>query len=350
MKRFTRSIIAAVGVLFVLGAPLSASAATSNSIGANPRKDYTIAPGETKSDSIMIHNLDTAKPLEISIGLIDFEASGQNGSAKLLVERAQPTAWSLKPYVTIQKSATIKPDGVANIPITITIPKELGAGSYYSAVQYATGKGGIEGEGSLGLSSTSTTLVFVRVSGEAKDSLLLNRFGAFVPNKDFSGGNYQSFFGATKPKYISYTLENKGNVADEPRGSIEIKNIFGKQYKIIPNSNPNHNLVLLGQTRRIDVCIDPPATANESNTSSSVMDLTKCETPSLWPGRYTAKIDVLYGDNGSKSNEIIAHSTFWYLPVWFIVVVVGGLLLIAFLVWRLVRKFKSRGSNVYRGR
>lgn len=359
MKNVFRSVsILSASLLMLVMMPLPAFAAssatsstTSNSIGANPRKDYTMAPGETKKDTVMIHNLDPKNPLNISIGVIDFESSGQSGAPKLLVARTEPTAWSLKPYLTIQKSATIAPGAYANIPITITIPKTLGAGSYYSAIQYATGGAdALQSNGSLGLSATEGTLVFVRVSGKANDVLIMKNFGAFIPNKDFSDGTYQTFYGSSVPKYLSYTLENRGNVADEPTGSIEITNLFGKRYSILPNLNPNHSLVLLGQTRRIDVCIKAPSDAVLTPTPDSTENLNKCQSPSLFPGRYTAKIDLLYGDNGSSSNEITGTSSFWYIPAWSIIALLVILAILATIGWIVWNALQNIRGHKYRRR
>jgi hypothetical protein len=57
---------------------------------------------------------------------------------------------------------------------------------------------------------------------------------------------------------------------------------------------------------------------------------TTCAEPKLWPGRYTASLDVFYGQNGNQTHEITAVASFWYLPWWFLALVA---IVIGLLVW-----------------
>jgi hypothetical protein len=346
-KLFTSlTLIAASLTLFGI-VPMEASAA-SNGISVNPRKNFVANPGDTVRDTITVRNLDKSIPLNATITLLDFQAAGQNGSPQLLLTRKEPTRWSLKPYLTVASNVTIAPNGSMDVPITINIPKTAGGGSYYSAIRFGSDGGGATGN--VGLTGSATTLAFVRVSGKTNDNLILQKFGAFVPNSDYADGSYKTFFGSSKPKHISYTLKNTGNVADEPIGSIQINNMFGKQFAMIKNINPNHNLVLIDQTRRVDVCVIAPPGSNDSNTADSVMNISKCEDPAFWPGRYTAKIDLLYGTNGSPSNEIRTTTSFWYIPAWSIIAVIVLLLLLAGIVWLVVNAIRSARGRKYRRR
>lgn len=327
--------------------PVTASAA-SNGIGITPRNNFTANPGDTVKGSIVVKNLDSKNNLNASIQLLDFKPAGQTGEPSLILKDETPTKWSLKPYMTIQDSVTIKPAESSNVPFTITIPKNMGGGSLYGAIRVSSA--GNTDSGNVGLSSSAVSLVFVNVSGKTNSSLTLEKFGAFVPTSNLSDGAYKTVFGATKPKYISYSLKNNGNVVEEPIGSIQITGPLGKQYKVIQNINPNHSLVLIGQTRRIDICLQEPAGSNLSNTDQSVEDLTKCQTPSLMPGRYKAKIDLLYGDHNNSSTEIQAVSSFWYLPVWFIIALAAAVLIIIGVIWLVVHLIRSRKDRVYRRR
>lgn len=351
MKRISTIVAAlAFAVLFV-AAPAQAQAqvsAASNSLGVNPRRDYTIKPGETVKDVLNVTNLHKSDDLYITINPIDFKASNQTGSPDLLLKQKENTRWSLKPYIEIPKSYTIPAGTSADIPIAISIPSNVGAGSYYSAIHYSvTGEDGGDESTNLRLSGSSVSLLFVRVPGEAKSSLQIQNFGAFNPTEDMTTGTYATFFGATKPKYLSYTLKNNGNLAEQPVGSIQLKDMFGRSIKVYEDANPNKSLVLIEQTRRIDFCMNETTVKQKNKINNQEEDVKQCEAANLMPGRYTANIAMLYGGQGAPSQEILAATSFWYLPAWFIIAVVAGLLLIAYLAYTLGKKIKGRGKPTY---
>lgn len=348
MKRLSSILMLALslGVLTLVTGNVSAA---SNSLGVNPRRDYTLKPGEKVQDTLNVTNLNQTEALAITIKAIDFKAADQTGTPSLLLRQEQPTRWSLKPYLNIASTYTIPAGKSADIPFTVSIPANVGAGSYYSAVQYAV-EGATDANGNVNLASSSVSLIFVRVPGEAKSALVLNNFGAFTPNEDMVSGSYKSFYSSAKPKYLSYTLENKGNLAEQPTGSIVLKNIFGKQVKLYENANPNQNLVLIEQTRRIDVCLNEVEVKEKNKVNGQQEEVRKCEDMSLAPGRYTAATSLFYGGNGSASGEIQATTTFWYLPAWFIIAVALILALVAFAVWKLVNKIKNRNKPTYGSR
>jgi len=332
-----------MGVAFVV--PYSHVLAASNSLGVNPRRDYTIKAGEKVSDTIYVTNLSKTDGLTIDIQLVDFGAKDETGSPKLLLGQKEPTRWSLKSYLTVVKNVKIAAGQSTQIPFTIAIPANVGAGSYYGAIKYSTGGDGGTSS-NVSLTSSSATLVFVRVPGEANDALLLKEFGAFTPNMAGDTGDFGSFYGGSAPKYLSYRLTNTGNVAEQPNGSVVLKDMFGKQTKLFEKANPNNNIVLIDQTRRFDLCLNGEKTTQKDKETGRDVDVSKCKDSRLKPGRYTAQIDIVYGDNGSAQHELRKVASFWYLPLWFIIAIAVVLLLIAGIVWLLVHTI--RGKKKYR--
>lgn len=349
MKKFSAIVMFAlfVGAIFIT--PTTAIAApksSSNSLGVNPRRDYVVKPGEKIQDTLNVTNLDKSEPLIIAVRSVDFKASNQTGTPNLLLKQIEPTRWSLKPYLTIPATYTIPAGKSADVPFTINIPANVGAGSYYSAVHYSV-SGGEGDQSTVNLSGSSVSLLFVRVSGEAKSSLLLQKFGAFTPSNDMTTGVYNSFYSATKPKYLSYTLQNKGNIAEQPGGSLQLKNIFGQTVKLYAKANPYESLVLLEQTRRIDLCLNEVEVREKNKLNGQDEEVKKCEDAKLLPGRYTAAMSLVYGGEGIATQEIRASTSFWYLPVWFIIAVIIGLLIAAWAIRTLVSKIKNRGKPTY---
>lgn len=347
MRRLSIILTVMAFAVLYMTAPMPASAA-SNSLGVNPRRDYAIKPGEAVQDILNVTNLHKSEDLFITIRPLDFRAANETGSPDLLLRQTEPTRWSLKPYITIPKTYTVPAGKSVDVPFSINIPANLGAGSYYSAIQYAvTSPESGEDTVNLNLSGSSVSLIFVRVPGDAKSSLQLKMFGAFNPSKDMSTGTYANFYGATKPKYLSYTLKNNGNIAEQPVGSIQLKNIFGKQVKLYEDVNPDKSLVLIEQTRRVDFCMNETTIKEESKVTGQEEEVKRCDDMALTPGRYTAKMSLLYGGEGFPSQEILATASFWYLPAWFIIAVLVALAVVAYIIWKVINKAKNFRKPTY---
>jgi hypothetical protein len=307
---------------------IPAASTSSASLGIVPRKDYTIEPGSSVKDTLVINNLDTDAPLDIGLRVIDFTYTGDGGTPKLMLAADAPqTTWSLKPYITIPSTVTVAAGATKTINLDVSIPANVGAGSYYSAILYNTGNA--DG-GNVGLSASGVSLVFVSVPGKVNESLTLQKLGAY----DISNPTLPKFvtFASVKPTQVAYTLKNAGNVTEAPVGTITMKYMFG-QTTTISNVNSSSSLALIGQTRTFATCIKlQPATVNVNGASTTS---TTCATPDIWPGRYTLKLDVYYGQNGNTTQEVVGTAIFWYLPIWFDVTVAILILVILFVIWRI---------------
>jgi len=342
MKSFKSTVIAGLAVLFFAVALLPAattSAQSSAALSIVPKKNYVIEPGKTVKDTLTIRNLDSEKELILNLRIVDFTFSDDGGTPKLmLAEDAPQTTWSLKPFMTIPKSVTVKPGGSKTVDLGVKIPASQGAGSYYSAILYAAGSA--DG-GNVGLSASGVTLAFVQVPGEVSESLKLEKFGAYFAATASNKGSYKTFM-ATKPQSIAYTLKNEGNVTESPVGTITLKNMFGQEQKI-DNINPNSSLALIGQSRTFTACIK--LASENVEFEGRATQSSSCTEPDLWPGLYTASLDMYYGQNGNNTQEVHSTASFWYLPWWFVIAFIVVLAALAFGIWRLVDKFKGRNFS-----
>ena len=338
MKRFK---FIAAATFMVLAAAISVipartasadSTIGSASLGIIPRKDYIVTAGTSVKDTLSITNLDSTAPLSLNLQVIDFTYTGDSGTPKLMLSDTAPqTAWSLKPYLTIPTSVVVPPGGSKTVNMSVAIPANVGAGSYYSAILYSTGA---PGGGNVGLSASGVTLVFVTVPGLVNENLTLKQFGAYNLSTQTSAPGYVTF-AQNQPQGIGYTLKNSGNVTEAPVGTITMEYMFGQKTNIT-NVNSDSSLALIGQTRTFTTCIKlQPETVdlNGQDTQS-----TTCAVPNLWPGRYTLSLDVYYGLNGNTTKEVVGTSSFWYLPVWFDVTFIVVVLILAIVIWRLYVK------------
>ncbi len=345
MKRLKSILFAGLSALVFVAtvAPAAPVAAQSSAaLSIVPKKNYVIEAGKTIKDTLTIRNLDSQRDLELTLRMVDFTYSDDGGTPKLmLAEDAPQTTWSLKPFLKMPTSVTVAPGSSETVDMTISIPANQGAGSYYSAILYSSGS---PDGGNVGLSASGVTLAFASVPGEVNENLQLEKFGAYKAPAVGSGGSYM-FMTTGMPKTMGYTLKNNGNVTESPIGTITLKNMFGKEYTI-DNVNPNQSLALIGQSRTFTACIQPKEENVEFNGGTT--QSTACVDPGLWPGYYSASIDLFYGQNGNNTQEINSKGSFWYLPWWFVAVVVVVVLAITFGVWKLVRKIKGRKYDTQR--
>lgn len=329
MKRFKSIVLATLAVFLVVAhipAPEASAQSSSSALSIAPKKDYVIEAGETIKDKLTIRNIDSSQPLQLYMRVIDFTYTDDSGTPKLMLDQnVEPTTWSLRSYMDVPESVTVDGGSSSSLDMSISIPENLGAGSYYSAIIYSTTA---PDGGNVGLAASGVTLVFVQVPGDVNELLTLKKFGAY----NATGNNYVNFT-MDEPKVIAYTLENKGNVTEAPVGSITLKNWFGQEYSI-DDVNPRKSLALIGQTRTFQACIKKAG--DDANFKGTDGEKDSCVAAGLWPGYYHASLDLYYGQNGNLTQEIVKTGYFWYLPLWFLVLVIIVLLALAFYIWRTV--------------
>lgn len=326
--------VVSVGYLLAGTASPSVDAQGSAALSIAPRKNYTIEPGKTVNDTLLIRNLDSKLELNLSLHVIDFTYTDDGGTPKLMLDEDAPqTLWSLKPHMKLPGTITIEPGASQTIDMSISIPENQGGGSLYSAIVYSSGS---SAGGNVGLSASGVTLVFADIPGPTNENLTLKNLGAY----NAATQKYTRFTTA-EPQRIAYTLENKGNVVASPVGSITLTSMFGKETKIA-NVNPNQSLALIGQTRTFEACIKLKKEDVDFNGSRS--EAATCAEPQLWPGYYKVTFDGFYGRNGSDTKELLGTAYFWYLPWWFIAIVIAVLLVIAYHVWKIVRYIRRKGN------
>lgn len=340
MKRLKCLVVGAIAVVIAAAYSLPAlpvSAASSAALSIVPKKNYVVEPGKSVKDKLTIRNLDTTRSLDLSLRVIDFTFTDDGGTPKLMLDQNAPqTTWSLKPYLRVPETVSVPAGSSKSLDMSVSIPAGHGAGSYYSAIIYSSGAP--SGGGNVGLSASGVTLVFASIPGKVNENLKLEKFGAYTKATPQRKAEY-NFISSEEPQVIAYTLKNNGNVTEAPVGSITIKSMFGNAITI-SNINPSGSLALIGQTRTFTSCIK--LKSQEVDFNGSKTEATTCASPGLWPGLYTASIDIFYGQNGNNTQETVGTSTFWYLPTWFVILFLIVLAVVAYFAWRLVRIVRSK--------
>lgn len=339
MKRLTSILLVVFATVaattYLVLQPTESAAQGSAALSITPKKTYTIEPGKTVNDTLVIRNLDSERELFLTLRVIDFTFNDETGTPKLMLDEDAPqTTWSLKPFLKIPREVTIQPGSTQTIDMSISIPEGHGAGSYYSAIVYSSGS---SDGGNVGLNASGVTLAFTTIPGEVKENLILEKLGAY----DNVNKKYK-LFNADEPQRIGYTLKNEGNVTASPVGTIKIRNLFGQEITI-NDINPNGSLALIGQTRTFEVCIKQKQ--QEVDFSGTRAEATGCTNAGLWPGYYSVEMSAFYGQNGNNTRDLIGKGSFWYLPWWFVILVLVILAFVAYRIWRIVRFFKKRQQS-----
>lgn len=324
------------GVVFANG-PKARAADTSSGLSVTPRKQMVLKPGGSVSDTLIVNNLSQVSALQVSLRVVDFTFYNQTGTPKFFIASNAPmTPWSLRPYVTVPQTVTVMPGQSQTIKYSVKIPKNLGGGSYYSAIFYSTGA---PSAGNVNLSATGVTLMFVTVPGNVNESLTLDKFGTYSSNAAQTQGEF-TYFNLNEPRQIAYIVKNNGNVAEAPAGSVSIRNLWGSSEVTTDDANPNQALALIGQTRLVQTCIKDKPKGVDTSKEDPKND-SDCASPELSPGRYTATINLLYGQNGNETHSLQQTVIFWYIPIWLLILIFIVLLILAYIVWRIVRRIKQ---------
>ena len=345
MKKYFRLIAVFLVTLGFIGLNISRVAGQSNALAISPRLDLSLEPGNSYDGELQVSNRNKTESLTLNLSVVDFKAQDETGAPQLIKDSKEKTAWSLKDYIELPQQVTIAPNETVRVPIRVSMPSDIGAGSYYSAIEYAANNP--EDKERVNISAAGVTLVFVTVPGQVNQQMSLLQFGAFVPAKSGTTGSFKGLYFSDRPKVLAYRLKNDGNVAEEPKATIQVKNMGGKVVYEIKDANYQHQLALRGQTRRFNVCINPENVTN-TDAGLEVNSVVCGDTEKLTPGRYTAELAVTYGSNGNETRQLTDTATFWYLPWWLlgvisviIALIVGG----GFYVWRRIESYRGRKTR-----
>lgn len=284
---FFAATIIALMALFVV--PQTTFAATGLTI--QPIKvSETLKPGESATGSILLTNASDG-PIDVEVSKQDF-IPVSNADSIQFVGRS-PGVTSVIDWISVGSSNTFsfKQGEAREIPYTITAPANAEPGSHLGVILFkATPKS--DGGGSIKVGTQVGMLVLVAVPG---DHLEKGTITGFSTNEFIQNGP------------VSFTLgfKNEGTIHFEPKGQILVKNMFGAQVASIP---------IEGQV------VLPTGEKNLSYAWNVV---------GLLLGRYSAEA-IVKDNNG----EVLATATtsFWAVPVWYILGFIGVLLVLYFVI------------------
>lgn len=257
-----------------------------------PVFEFTANPGDILQNVVKVENL-TGEDITVELDKKDFVAIGDEGQVELIDDSGD---YSLSSWIQFSEdSRTIASKKQALIPFKIIVPENASPGGHFvSLIIRSNNAGSIDSSGAT-LSQEIGSLVLLRVSGEAEESL---KISSFSTDKSF----YEY-----APIDFEIVMQNDGNVHLKPIGKITINNIFGQKVDEIEVTSKN---VLPEASRKLDAKWDP----------------------GFLFGKYTATTSLVYG----LDDEIVTSTTtFLVIPikltltVLFVLVFTLGLLYVA---------------------
>lgn len=256
------------------------------------RSEINAQPGEQKTFSLILKNV-TSSDVTAQPFLNDFESDGNSGTPQIIVdEKRDATPYSLKKMIKDLKSIELKAGETKEVKQVVDVPSNTAPGAYFGALRFAaipSGQTLNDAQRQVALTASVAHLVFVEVPGDINEQIQVEKAEA---QRDGKGGSF--FFNA--PQKAAVTVKNKGNGFSRPFGRVTVTNSSGKEvYGYEVNNTDPKGIVL----------------PNSARTFTD--DVKNIKTP----GKYSLTASVAYGNGGEVVNY---KASFWYLPVWFLVV------------------------------
>jgi hypothetical protein len=269
-------IAAAVALSAALLLPVSSFASTGLTI--QPIKiSQTMKPDSSTSGQIQLSNA-SAEDVVVDISIQDFVPTSGTESFQF-VGRA-PGVTSVRDWITINSPLefTFKPNESKQIPYTIKAPADAEPGSHFGVIFFKA-TNAADKDSQIKVGTQVGVLTFVTIPGKFEQKGEIASFTA--PTFVQSG-----------PVNLEMMFSNTGTVYFEPKGTIDITNMFGSKIATVPIGG---YAVLPTGLKKMDF---------PWNVKGFLL------------GHYKATAHV-YDTDG---NEIAtATASFWAVPIWYLI-------------------------------
>ncbi len=268
-------------------------------------------PGQTVTAKINLRNVAKGK-LVVTNEINDFTSGGETGNPKVDLENKEPGPYSIRNWISPIPTMTLEQKQVKVINLSINVPANASPGGYYGIIRFTAAPPELDDTG-VSLSASLGELVFLRVNGDAKESMSIESFSTSNPNTKKTDWLFES-----SPIQFDVRLKNTGNVFEQPVGKIVVSDMFGKQVANV-NVNLQKNYVLPQSIRKFSQLLNSEVLGNR------------------WLfGKYTADLTVTYGE---KSQTITKQLSFWVIPYKLIAVIIIALIGLFIVLYFLIKRY-----------
>jgi hypothetical protein len=299
-SKVTLIVFSVIASLTLFIAPYASAAPQATGYTISPvETEITVNKGTSQTVELSVQNpANTA--VEIKAIVNDFVASSnESGNPSLILNSNSPTpANNFVSLVSPIPNINLGPLAKVYFPVTITVPVNANSGGYYGAVRFLPES--INQTGNVGLTASAGSIFLITVPGNLVERLSLTQLSAAD-----SSGNATTFL-TSGPVSVLTRLDNTGDIHVQPFGNILIKNMFGHIVKSYQFNN-----------------VTPRANILPDSIRKFINPLTGVS----WFGKYTIVETVAYQQG--TGNYITSSATFYYFPVWFLIIVVALVVLLA---------------------
>lgn len=273
----------------------------------------TVAPGETITRQITVRSrIDGQQNFRVTAK--DFVASDNPDEVVRFLENSDRTSpYSLSDNISVELNEfSLGLGETVTFDVVVSAPAEAAPGGRYGAIVITAlpDEAAIRRGAGVAFYTEVGSLLLVRIDGAVDEYGYVDQF---TVNGETDGG---VFF--KKPLNFEVLFRNEGNVHLIPSGQITINNMFGNPVDAIG----------------IDAYFALPDSVRYRSF--------------LWPGkdqnffligRYTAELEMYLE---SRDVPEVHTVTFWYIPIWAILIFLGVVLAVSFLHTYFKRNFTRR--------
>ena len=324
MRKLKKIFPAIIALALVLVSILPTSAQQNepgSGISISPLiSEFTLKPGEAKTLELKLKNI-TSNKITAQPSINDFESDNESGNPKIITDPNYVGPHSISKFITGLEDVPLNSGEQKKVDLPVQVPKDTTPGAYYGIIRYkAVPVGENEpGPNEVSLSASVGSIVLITVPGDLREQ-------AQLTNIQIYRGDGESTLFFRKPTKVGVELKNLGNAFIKPFGTVEIRDIRGKEVYSYQLNNT-----------------DPRASVLPDSTRIFVNDIKNVDKI----GRYTVTASVSYG-NGSQ--VLTLKKTFWYIPLWLAVVILMVLAVLVYLTFRAYRRYKLDRKRAYRRR
>ncbi len=317
----TRSSVVLVAALATVLMPLPAHGGSAGEEAyagltvSPPLVQLPVEPGQELTQTFSVYN-EGGAPERLTVDLLDW-APGEDGASVVFPD--EPTEFAMAEWMSISPKTVIVPaQHSMEFTLTVDVPKTAGPGGRYGAVNFRPVRPTVPG--AVQVEQVVSALVLLEVAGDVAQGASLTEFGTRTRAVTGSRSDAEPETVLSTPAFDFFArIRNTGNVHLRPTLIVEVTNLFGGTGATVDNTGPQatKGLVLPASTRAYRVPMQGR----------------------LWPGFYRARLTAAYADG---QPPLAATTSFWYLPMWFLLGV--PLLLVALMVLLVYRRSRRRGA------
>ncbi len=283
------------------------------------RVEKELRPGDKVRFNLKVTN-DKLLEKKFFVKLSEFGASEDETGKPTFSERPTSSHTAFDWFKFPIPAIVIPSHARREIPIEIEVPENAESGGYYQAIILSEEDPILREKGpTVGVTQEIGTLVLIKVPGLIREAGTLKEV---FPER---------FIFWSQPIKIFTRFENTGNIHIKPTGLIEIYNMFGQKEEVA-QINSTFNNVLPGTVRKF-----------ENNWSPAKLLFV---LPAI--GRYKVVSLVSYGLPSVTSKAEPFY--FWLIPIRFILVVLGVIVIISLILYTLLKLYKRHVISQYHRR